>query len=287
MTERLSVRDLTVEFRNRSGAVVSRPVKGVSFDVPVGTTLGIVGETGSGKTLTGMAIMGLLPHGAHAGGAVLLDGQDLMAMGEKERAAYRGRDVSFVFQNAGTAFNPCFTVGWQLGQVLRRHSDKPRRERRDLVLERLADVGLPDPRRAAGSYPHELSGGMLQRCMIAMALLTSPRLLILDEPTTALDVSVAQQVLRLVLELQEKLHLTAIHISHNLGVIGDVCDSVAVMYGGEVVEHGPAAQVLGSPAHPYTKGLLNALPGNVEPGRPLVPYTHADTVGAAAVGGAA
>src|SRR3954454_12442294 len=163
-TERLSVRDLTVEFRNRSGAV-SRPVKGVSFDVPAGTTLGIVGETGSGKTLTAMAIMGLLPRGARAGGEVLLDGQDLMGLREKERAAFRGRDISFVFQNAGTAFNPCFTVGWQLEQVLRRHSDKSRREAREVVLERLAEVGLTDPRRAAGAYPHELSGGMLQRCM--------------------------------------------------------------------------------------------------------------------------
>src|SRR4051794_19798273 len=149
MTERLSVRDLTVDFRNRSGDVVSRPVKGVSFDVPSGTTLGIVGETGSGKTMTAMAILGLLPRGAHAGGQVLLDGEDLMAMPEKQRAASRGRDIAFVFQNAGTAFNPCFTVGWQLEQVLRRHSSSSRREARGTVLERLGDVGLPDPRRAA------------------------------------------------------------------------------------------------------------------------------------------
>ena len=286
MNERLSVRNLSVRFASRSGEV-SCPVKDVSFDVPAGTTLGIVGETGSGKTMTAMAIMGLLPRGAHAEGTVLLDGVDLLGLPDKERAAYRGRDLAFVFQNAGTAFNPCFTVGWQLAQVVRRHSDASRREARAVVLERLGEVGLTDPRRAANSYPHELSGGMLQRCMIAMALVTSPRLLILDEPTTALDVSVAQQVLRLILELQERMHLTAIHISHNLGVIGDVCDSVAVMYAGEVVEHGPADRVLASPDHPYTRGLLDALPGNVEPGQRLTPYRHPEPVGPVAAGGLA
>ncbi|NBM16624.1 ABC transporter ATP-binding protein [Streptomyces sp. GC420] len=268
MSTLLEVTDLTVAFP-RPGMPPSRPVRGVNLEAAAGKTLGIVGETGCGKTLTGRAVLGLLPEQARLTGSIRFDGRELTTLPPQERAALRGGSISLVFQNPGTAFNPLFTIGRQVGMVARRHLGADRRRAEALVLDHLGRVGLPDPRRVAAAYPHELSGGMLQRAMIAMALISGPRLLILDEPTTALDVTVAQQILRLVLGLQAELGFTVLLITHNLGVVADVCDTTAVMYAGRVVEQGRTTEVLSAPRHPYTRGLIGALPGQGAPGRPL------------------
>ncbi|MFD4510275.1 ABC transporter ATP-binding protein [Streptomyces sp. NPDC058457] len=267
----LEITGLTVEFPrpDHPRSTPARPVRGVDLRVDEGRIVGIVGETGCGKTLTGLAVLGLLPPHARTGGSIRLDGRELTALAPAERAALRGGRVSLVFQNPATAFNPVFSIGGQLRRVARRHLDIGRRDADRLALEHLGRVGLPDPRRVAAAYPHELSGGMLQRAMIAMALIAGPRLLILDEPTTALDVTVARRILRLLLDLQHESGFTVLLITHNLGVVADVCDSTAVMYAGRIVEHGPAADVLARPAHPYTRGLLGALPGRGRPGEPL------------------
>ncbi|MBQ0985809.1 ABC transporter ATP-binding protein [Streptomyces sp. F63] len=268
MSTLLEVTDLTVAFP-RPGMPPSQPVRGVSLEAAAGETLGIVGETGCGKTLTGRAVLGLLPDRATLTGSIRFDGRELTTLPPHERAALRGGSISLVFQNPGTALNPLFTIGHQLGMVARRHLGADRRRAGALALDHLGRVGLPDPRRVAAAYPHELSGGMLQRAMIAMALISGPRLLILDEPTTALDVTVARQILRLVLELQAELGFTVLLITHNLGVVADVCDTTAVMYAGRVVERGRTTEVLSAPKHPYTRGLIGALPGRGAPGRPL------------------
>jgi peptide/nickel transport system ATP-binding protein len=269
MTQLLTVRDLEVEFVDR-GHVTNRPIRGVSFDVAKGEVLGIVGETGCGKSLTGLSVLGLLPRGARSRGSVELTGVDLLSLPERERARLRGVSVAMVFQNPGTAFNPVFTVGSQMQRVLRRHRPMKRAEARAAVHSQLERVGLPRAERVARSYPHELSGGMLQRAMIATALLCGPQLLVMDEPTTALDVTVAQQILDLVLELRNDLGFGVLLITHNLEVVNDVCDRVAVLYAGRVVEVGPTATVLEAPAHPYTRGLVGALPSRLADGDTLV-----------------
>ncbi len=269
MTALLSIRDLVVEFVDR-GEVTNRPIRGVDLELARGEVLGVVGETGCGKTLTGLSVLGLLPGGARSTGQVVFDGVDQLTCSDRERAALRGNAVSLVFQNPGTAFNPVFTIGAQMRTVLRRHRRVSRAEAVQTVRRELDRVGLPDPDRVAAAYPHELSGGMLQRAMIAMALLCEPELLVMDEPTTALDVTIAQQILRLVLQLQADLGFSVLLITHNLEVVNDVCDRVAVLYAGRVVEAGPTATVLGSPTHPYTRGLLGALPSRRAPGEPLV-----------------
>lgn len=266
MTPLLSVRDLEIEFVDR-GHVTNRPIRGVSFDVARGEVLGIVGETGCGKSLTGLSVLGLLPPGARSSGTVDLAGVDLLTL--PERAELRGAVVSLVFQNPGTAFNPVFTVGSQMQRVLRRHRPMKRAAARDAILGQLERVGLPDAERVARSYPHELSGGMLQRAMIATALLCDPQLLVMDEPTTALDVTVAQQILRLVLDLKDDLGFGVLLITHNLEVVHDVCDRVAVLYAGRVVEVGPTESVLTAPSHPYTRGLIGALPSRLVQGESL------------------
>lgn len=268
MTPVLEIRDLVVEFVDR-GRIVSTPVRGVSLEVPAGQILGMVGETGCGKTLTGLSVLGLLPPGARQHGQILLDGLDVRSLSKDGQRQLRGGAIAMVFQNPGTAFNPVFTIGDQLRRVAKTHRGGTRGQIRIRVLEQLALVGLPDPGRVEAAYPHELSGGMLQRAMIAMSLMSDPRLLILDEPTTALDVTVAQQILRLLLELQERLALTVLLITHDLGIVRDVCDSVAVMYAGRVVERGSVESVLSAPDHPYTHGLLSALPGGQAAGSRL------------------
>lgn len=269
MSALLTLRGLTVEFVDR-GEVTNRPVRGVEFDIARGEIVGMVGETGCGKSLTGLAVLGQLPVGARTTGEVILDGVDQLACTPEERAALRGDVVSIVFQNPGTAFNPVFTIGAQMRMVLRRHRGMGRRQGDEVIVERLTQVGLPDPVRVAASYPHELSGGMLQRAMIATALLCDPGLLILDEPTTALDATVAQQILRLILRLQQEAGFSVLLITHNLGVVRDTCDQVAVLYAGRVIEKGPTDVVLDEPAHPYTRGLIGALPSRSRSGEPLV-----------------
>lgn len=265
MTELLRVDELEIAFAER-GRLTNRPVRGVSFTVGAGEVLGIVGETGCGKSLTGLAVLGMLPSGARPGGRIVLEGveQDLTSP-----SPARGDIVSIVFQNPGTAFNPVFTLGAQLRIVARRHRRMSAAQARERILEYFAHVGLPDPVRVFDSYPHELSGGMLQRVMIAMALLGEPRLLILDEPTTALDVTIARQILQLVLSLRDRFGFGVLLITHNLGIVQEVCDTVAVLYAGRVIETGPSAEVLARPAHPYTRGLLGALPSRHRDGGEL------------------
>ena len=286
MTTLLSVRDLEVEFVDR-GRVTNRPIRGVNLDLARGEVLGVVGETGCGKSLTGLSVLGLLPSGARSAGKVVFDGVDQLTCPEPDRAALRGDAISMVFQNPGTAFNPVFSIGSQMLRVLRRHRPMKRSDARQVIRRELARVGLPDPERVVRAYPHELSGGMLQRAMIATALLCGPQLLVMDEPTTALDVTIAQQILRLVLDLKSELGFGVLLITHNLEFVHDVCDRVAVLYAGRVVESGPTETVLSAPTHPYTRGLLGALPSRLAAGESLasipgtVPGNLRDIIGCA------
>ena len=266
MSALLRVTDLAVEFVDR-GRVTNRPLRGIDLAIQPGEILGVVGETGCGKSLAGLAILGLLPKGARVSGEIVIGGEPVP--GAKPRSAQRGDVVSLVFQNPGTAFNPVFTIGSQMLDVIKRHRSMTRKAAQAHIHHYLELAGLPDPVRVARSHPHELSGGMLQRAMIAMALLCEPRLLILDEPTTALDATVAQHVLRLILELRDTFGFGVLLITHNVGVVRDVCDRVAVLYAGRVVETGPTAAVLDAPRHPYTRGLLGALPGRHRTEDPL------------------
>lgn len=261
MTAMLAIEQLEVEFFER-GELTNRPLRGVTLEIQPGEILGVVGETGCGKSLTGLAVLGLLPSGTKPRGRVLLDGVE---QDPSRPLPGRGDVASLVFQNPGTAFNPVFTLGYQLDAVVRRHRDLGKKARREHILGYLNQVGLPDPERVYDSYAHELSGGMLQRTMIAMALVCEPRLLILDEPTTALDVTVAKQILDLVLTLRDRFGFAVMLITHNLGVVREICDRVAVLYAGRVIETGTAESVLANPAHPYTRGLLAALPARHAP----------------------
>lgn len=265
MTELLVIEDLAVEFSER-GEVTNRPLRGIDLRIDRGEILGVVGETGCGKSLTGLAVLGLLPSGSSPSGRIVLDGEE---QDPSRPSPHRGDVVSLVFQNPGTAFNPVFTLGSQMDAVVARHTGLDRRARRAHVIDYLGQVGLPDPDRVYGSYPHELSGGMLQRAMIAMALVCEPKLLILDEPTTALDVTIAKQILELVLELRDRFDFGVMLITHNLGVVREICDRVAVLYAGRVIETGRTDEVLSDPAHPYTRGLLGALPARHRSGELL------------------
>ncbi|MGO1850611.1 ABC transporter ATP-binding protein [Microbacterium sp.] len=265
MNELLRVEDLEIAFVERD-RLVNRPVRGLSLSVGPGEVLGIVGETGCGKSLTGLAVLGMLPEGARPSGRVVLDGVEQRI---DRPSPLRGDAIAIVFQNPGSAFNPVFTLGQQLAAVVRRHRRMSRAATREHILEYFEHVGLPDPKRVYDSYPHELSGGMLQRVMIAQALVCEPKLLILDEPTTALDVTIARQILRLILSLRDRFGFGVLLITHNLGVVQEACDTVAVLYAGRVIETGPAAEVLAAPQHPYTRGLLGALPARHAKGVPL------------------
>ena len=256
----LQIRDLSVAFHG--GGPPVQAVSGVDLDVWRGECLGVVGESGSGKTVTFLAALGLLAPPARVQAARLTwQGTDLRGLSPARWRALRGRDIALTMQDALTALNPALTVGTQIEEVLAAHGDLPSaaaRRRRAAELLRL--VGIADPPRQLRAYPHELSGGMRQRVMIAVALACGPRLLIADEPTTALDVTVQAQVLELLDSLRAELALSLVLITHNLGVVAAHCDRVAVMYAGQVVETGPTAQVIGCPAHPYTVGLLACLP---------------------------
>ncbi|MEJ1229745.1 MAG: dipeptide/oligopeptide/nickel ABC transporter permease/ATP-binding protein [Galbitalea sp.] len=259
----LSVRGLSVSF---SGLQV---VKNVSFDVRDGQTLGIVGESGCGKTVAASAILGALGKTAHIDGVVRFDGVDLNHASQRARAKVRGTGIAFISQDPMVALDPCFTVANQLGELVGRHERLRGRARRDRVLDLLSQVGLPDPSDVARRYPHQLSGGMAQRVSIAIALAGRPRVLVADEPTTALDVTIQGEILGLLRSLQEQTGLSIVIITHDLGVVADLCDQVAVMYAGELVEIADVETIFNDPAHPYTRGLLASNPATAERGRVL------------------
>ena len=239
-------------------------VDNVSFTLEAGEMLGLVGESGSGKTVTCRALMRLLPGDGLriSGGEVVLDGRDILPLSEGQMSAVRGREIGMIFQNPTSHLNPVMTIGEQIAESRRLHFAANRRQAREDALALLRQVGIPDPRNRLNSYPHEFSGGMRQRAMIAVALAPEPRLLIADEPTTALDVTVQMQILRLLSDLRAELGLAVIMITHDLGVVAQTCDRIAVMYGGRLCEVGDKREVLAGPLHPYTRGLIDCQPAS-------------------------
>jgi len=254
----LEVRDLAVEFATERGRL--RAVDGVGFAVRPGRTLAIVGESGCGKSVTALAVMGLLPGSARLSGTIRLLGRDLLGLPAEAWRARRGREMAMVFQEPMTSLNPAFTAGEQVAEALRVHEGLSSRAAFDRAVEMLAHVRIPDAARRARQYPHQLSGGMRQRVMIAMALACRPRLLIADEPTTALDVTVQAQILALLDALKRETGTAVVLITHDLGVVADHAEEVAVMYAGQIVERAPVATLFARPEHPYTVGLLGAAP---------------------------
>jgi peptide/nickel transport system ATP-binding protein len=256
----LRVKDLVVEFNTRHGAV--RAVDNISFDLYPNETVGIVGESGCGKTVTGLTLLRLIPipPGRIVQGSIEFQGKDLTRLTEKEMQALRGADISMIFQEPMTALNPVFTVGNQMMDVLRNHRNMSRGEARATAIEMLKTVGIPAPQKRIDEYPHQLSGGMRQRVMIAMALLCGPKLLVADEPTTALDVTTQAQVMEQIVKLQDEFHMSVILVTHDLGVVAESCDRVIVMYCGNIIETAPIEDVFEQPLHPYTKGLLASIP---------------------------
>ncbi|MEJ7831794.1 MAG: ABC transporter ATP-binding protein [Nocardioides sp.] len=267
----LSVRNLCVEFGLR-GQKPTRAVDQVSFDIRPGEHVGLVGESGSGKSVTSLAIMGLLPkRGARRTGEVIYDGRDLIALSKPAMSKLRGRDIAMVFQDPMTSLNPVVTVGVQVSEVISRHNDVSKKEARDRAGDLLRKVGIPDPVRRLKEYPHQLSGGMRQRVLISIALACEPRLLIADEPTTALDVTIQAQVLEVLKELVSETDAALLMITHDLGVVAGLCDRVNVMYSGRIVESTVRDVLFEEPRHPYTGGLLRSIPRLDTPrGEPLV-----------------
>lgn len=265
----LSVRNLSASFHTRAGIV--RAVRNVSFDVAPGETLGIVGESGSGKSVTCYSMMGLIPTppGRIESGSALLDGTDLLHCPEKTLRSIRGKRISMIFQDPMTSLNPYLTIGDQVAESLIIHEGTGRREARARALEQLALVGIPDAEQRMDAYPHQFSGGMRQRVMIAMALITRPEILIADEPTTALDVTVQKQVLDLIRKLQQDMGTSVILITHDLGVVRQYADRINVMYAGRIVESAPARELLEHPRHAYTRALMKSIPGLHAKGSPL------------------
>jgi peptide/nickel transport system ATP-binding protein len=256
----LEVRDLRVVFTRR-GHPDSVAVDGVSFDVRAGQVVGLVGESGCGKSVPSMAIMRLLPsRGVRVTGSVKMDGVELLDLPESQMRARRGRDLSMVFQDPLSSLNPVIPVGLQVTEVLTRHRGLKKEAARTEAAELLDRVGIPDPRRRLDSYPHQLSGGMRQRAMIAIALACSPRLLIADEPTTALDVTIQAQILELLKDLVRETDAALVMITHDLGVVAGLCETVNVLYGGRIVERAQRHRLFGTPRHPYTAGLLGSIP---------------------------
>ncbi|MGZ9222120.1 MAG: ABC transporter ATP-binding protein [Anaerolineales bacterium] len=259
MTALLQVQDLQLEFKTARG--ILKALNGISFDVRPREIFGLVGETGCGKTVTGLSILRLLPRSARiTNGTILFHGKNLLTLSAKEMEALRGRDIAMIFQDPSSSLNPVFTIGAQMERVLRQHVKMTPKEARTRAAEMLTQVGLPDVQRMLTAYPHQLSGGQQQRVMIAMALSCNPRLLIADEPTTALDVTIQAQILRLLRDLQKQFDFSVILITHNLGVVAQTCDRLAVLYGGRVTEIGTTESIFNHPQHPYTRGLMNAIP---------------------------
>ncbi|MBQ7148808.1 MAG: ABC transporter ATP-binding protein [Pseudobutyrivibrio sp.] len=266
----LEVKDLHTSFFTDAGEV--KAVNGVSFNLEPGKTLGIVGESGSGKSVTAYSIMQILAQtGRITSGEVLYKGDDITKYSEREMQKFRGSKCSIIFQDPMTSLNPVFTVGYQLEEAIMLHTNKSRAEAKERAIELLSLVGVNDPEKRIKQYPHEHSGGMRQRDMIAMALACEPDILIADEPTTALDVTIQAQILELMQELQEKLGMAIIMVTHDLGVIASMCDEIIVMYGGRVCERGTADDIFYRPAHEYTKGLLRSIPRTDNMNEKLVP----------------
>ena len=255
----LEIRSLQTDFVVHGGTV--RAVQGVNLTLPPGKTTGLVGESGCGKSVTALSIMGLLEsNGRVAGGEVLFKGRDLLKMPASQLRSVRGNDISMIFQEPMTALNPVYTVGDQIAESIELHQALEKDAARKKATEMLGFVGIAEPARRAREYPHQLSGGMRQRVMIAMALACDPELLIADEPTTALDVTIQAQILALMSDLQKRTRAAILLITHDLGVVAEMCDEVAVMYAGRIVEHASTKDIFNSPKHPYTQGLLNSIP---------------------------
>ncbi|MEU9398388.1 ABC transporter ATP-binding protein [Streptomyces sp. SID4985] len=265
----LEVRDLHVEFRTRDG--VAKAVDGVSYTVDAGETLAVLGESGSGKSVTAQAVMGILdtPPARITGGQILFQGRDLLTLKEDERRRIRGARMSMIFQDALSALNPVLSVGDQLGEMFVVHRGMSKRDARTRAVELMDQVRIPGAAQRVRDYPHQFSGGMRQRIMIAMAIALEPALVIADEPTTALDVTVQAQVMDLLAELQREYRMGLVLITHDLGVVADVADRIAVMYAGRIVESAPVHDLYKAPAHPYTRGLLDSIPRLDHKGREL------------------
>ena len=256
----LEIEDLQVEFKTRHG--IARVLDHVGFELQSGRTLGIVGESGCGKSMTALSIMGLVPTppGRISGGSIRLNGEDLLRADKKRLREVRGNEISMIFQEAMTSLNPVFSVGDQIAESVRLHQGLSKREALERAVEMLKAVGIPVPERRVKEYPHQLSGGMRQRVMIAMALACNPAVLIADEPTTALDVTVQAQIFDLLEDLQARTHAAIILITHDMGAIAEMADRVVVMYAGRVVEEGTVEAILDTPRHPYTQGLIACVP---------------------------
>ena len=255
----LSVRNLKTSFFTHVGEV--KAVRGISFDVNEGEVLGIVGESGSGKSVTSLSIMGLLQYpGRVVDGEILLNGEDILTYSKNQMRKVRGKEIAMIFQDPMTSLNPVYTIGNQIMEMILEHEKMSRREARERAIEMLKLVGIPAAEKRIDSYPHEFSGGMRQRVMIALALSCNPKLLIADEPTTALDVTIQAQILNIIKKLNRQFGMTTMLITHDLGVVATVCDKVAVMYGGLIMEYGTADEIFYHPRHPYTMGLLGSIP---------------------------
>jgi peptide/nickel transport system ATP-binding protein len=267
----LEVKDLKVHFETEDGVV--QAVDGISYSVDRGQALGIVGESGSGKSVSSMTVMGLTRAGnARISGSITFDGKDLLNASASEMRKVRGGEIAMIFQDPLSSLHPFYKIGHQLIEAHRSHNDVSKAQARDRAVEMLGLVGIPDPRRRIDGYPHEFSGGMRQRVMIAMALINDPKLLIADEPTTALDVTVQAQILELIARLQQELDTAVVMITHDLGVVAEVTEQIAVMYAGRIIEYGSADTIFSGPEHPYTWGLLRSIPRLDTPrDRELVP----------------
>ena len=265
----LDVRGLGIFFRTGTGEV--QATRDVSFTLKAGERLGIVGESGCGKTVTGLSILGLLPPGqSRVAGEVRFEGRDLLTLGQRAMRAVRGRKISMIFQEPMSALDPVFTIGQQIGETLRAHRGIGKKEARERAVDALAQVGIPLPARRVDEYPHQLSGGMRQRAMIAIALVCEPQILIADEPTTALDVTIQAQIIDLLIDLSARTGTALLFITHDLGVIAESCTRMLTMYAGEVVEDSPVDSALMRPRHPYTSGLLRSIP-RLSPRKTVLP----------------